>query len=118
MPYFKTSQEWLDLSVALLEARPSQANPRHRKILHQARQTPQSSRPQLYLRRRILLPLGPETPPRQPRPQDLRPRQRRRTQVPHHKGRRGHAPHVRRHGPPGQGAGWRAGRSRGDDAGC
>ncbi|KAL7796227.1 signal recognition particle 9 kDa domain-containing protein [Trichoderma afarasin] len=24
MPYFKTSQEWLDLSVALLEARPSQ----------------------------------------------------------------------------------------------
>ncbi|KAL6790257.1 signal recognition particle 9 kDa domain-containing protein [Trichoderma sp. SZMC 28013] len=25
MPYFKTSQEWLDLSVALLEARPSQA---------------------------------------------------------------------------------------------
>lgn len=27
MPYFKTSQEWLDQSIALLEARPATVRP-------------------------------------------------------------------------------------------
>lgn len=149
MPYFKTSQEWLDHSVALLEARPSsvsltpnlsqnfqkekkkkrkRANPsnishlpdsRHYQILHQTRQAPQTNRHHHQLRRRINnSPFRPQTPARQPRPQDVRSRQRRGAQVPHHKGRRGYAPHVRRAGPPGQGHGWHSGRAGGDDAGC
>lgn len=92
-------------------------DPRHNKILHQARQAPQTDHHH-QLRRRINSSLRPKTPARQPRPQDVRSRQRRDAQVPHHKGRRGHAPHVRRAGTPGQGHGWHSGRAGGDDAGC
>lgn len=36
MPYFKTSQEWLDQSIALLEARPATVRPSFPPTIHGA----------------------------------------------------------------------------------